>query len=108
MEDNFITCSGHGITERIIEFHNESSIAVHAKQLNDSTINFMDAKFSQEGNFTLENDVTLPSPLGTQFASLDTWLFIGPRFIYALLYRNLYKIFNCVCCNIVNVRLILK
>jgi hypothetical protein len=68
----------------------------------------MDAKVSQEGNFTLENEVTLPSPLGTDFASLDNWLFIAPRFIYALLRRNLSKIFNCICLNSAKERILLK
>ena len=56
----------------------------------------MEAKFSQEGNFTLENKMTLPSPLGTDFASLDNRLFIAPRFIYAPRQRNLCKILNCI------------
>jgi len=68
----------------------------------------MDTEFSQEGNFTLENEVTLPSPLGTEFASLDIWLFISPRFIQALLHRNLCKIFNYICFNIVKERILLK
>jgi hypothetical protein len=70
----------------------------------------MDAEFSQEGKFTLENEVTLPSPLGTDFASLDNWLFtsIAPRFIYAVLHRNLRKIFNCICFNSVKEMILLK
>jgi hypothetical protein len=69
----------------------------------------MDAKFSQEGKFTLENEVTPPEPLGTDFASVDNWLFIAsPPFIYALLQRNLRKILKCICFNSVNDRILLK
>jgi len=42
----------------------------------------MEEKFSQECNLTLENEVTLPSPLGTDFVSLDNWLFIAPTHFF--------------------------
>jgi hypothetical protein len=68
----------------------------------------MDAKFSQEGSFTLENEVTLSSPVGADFASLDNWLFIAPRIIYALIYRNLCNIFNSICFKRVKEKILLK
>jgi hypothetical protein len=67
----------------------------------------MDAKYSQVGNHTFENKLTLPAPLGIDFTSVDISLFIVPQFICVLHQRNLYKILNCIL-NIVNERIILK